>query len=162
MLDRQFQKSDYLRLKARTRQMYNEVGGVVEASEYTRLKKSVHSEFQNPNIEKFAPLDVVMDLELMGGKPFVTEFLAEMQGYYLTPVEAIAHSGKTLVEAVIDANQKHHELSQETTKALADGKIDADEIKTLLPIAEQDFLASKRLFDALREASNKVTNIKQG
>lgn len=87
------------------------LGGVDAAAATTRVGRSNLSEYGVPQMaDRHAPIDVVLDLEIIAGTPLVTEALAAAQGYVLLPV----HIGTDDVAAVLA------ELATDAGKTMAD------------------------------------------
>lgn len=77
----------YLRLKAEFRRLCAAVGSYEAAAALTRgSEATLHRHGDPVRDDLFAAVDMVLDLETSAGKPWVTAFLAEFQGYRLEPV----------------------------------------------------------------------------
>lgn len=81
-------KNDYFNIKAVFRRLVTSCGGVRECSAINGKRFSSYSEWGSAkHMDRFAPIDAVMDLEAsLGDLPIVTEALAHMAGYRLVPV----------------------------------------------------------------------------
>jgi len=91
MTARQHSAHVYKSLKAATRRLVKEAGGVESAASVTRVGKSNLSDYgasQNPIT--FGPIDVIADLESDTGAAYVTRALAQLAGCVLLPVEVRA------------------------------------------------------------------------
>lgn len=77
----------YNGLKAGTRLLIDDVGGIDAAASASRVSRSLWSEYASPGSPRFAPVDVILDVEAIGGTPRVTAALARSLGYALTLVE---------------------------------------------------------------------------
>lgn len=77
---------DYLGLKAAFRRLVELVGGSAEAGRISRVSQQAVERYGSANEDhegRFAPLDVIADLEAACGQPIVTRRLAEMLGTVL-------------------------------------------------------------------------------
>lgn len=117
-------------LKTAFKLVLADVGGLVAASTCTRVEVSQLSAYGNvANREKIVPVDVALDLEMIGGAPHVTAALAAAQGYELVPLdsrpthelvscmsEISLDSGRLLADAVQLMNQAHDRRSIEAVE----------------------------------------------
>ncbi|MBW4089920.1 MAG: hypothetical protein HIU82_02255 [Proteobacteria bacterium] len=76
----------YNALKTAWKCLVQDVGGVEAVAACTRVNLTLVSQYGNVYGDRFAPIDVVMDAETVGGTPLVTAALARAQGYLLVPV----------------------------------------------------------------------------
>lgn len=79
-------RSSYRHLKAATHALYAQFGGQDSASLFTRVSQqtlSRYSCFGDDNAERFAPIDVVADIETELGNPIVTRALAGLSDHLL-------------------------------------------------------------------------------
>ena len=67
-------------LKTAFKLVVSDVGGLEAAAACTRLGKSQLAEYGNINSEKMITVDVVLDLEAIGGAPHVTAAMAAAHG----------------------------------------------------------------------------------
>lgn len=88
-MTRQHPAAAYNLLKTGWKRVVLDLGGVEAAAACSRTTRSLASDFGNVNnLDRFVPVDVVLDAESLGGRPLVTEALALLQGYALVPIEA--------------------------------------------------------------------------
>lgn len=86
MTNRHHAAQEYSGLKAATRLLIRDLGGVDAAAACSRVGRSLMSDYGNPGSDRFIPVDVILDTEAIGGAPRVTAALARSQGYELCPV----------------------------------------------------------------------------
>ncbi len=111
---RELPKRDYLKLKAAIRDLIDACGGARRAAEHTRIEQPQldrYAALDKPR--EFMPADVVADLEALCGKPYVTEALAEIQGFGL---EALPNTSRSVVDIEVLVT-----VAKETTEAVAAG-----------------------------------------
>lgn len=137
---RELPRTDYLRLKAATRELVKQAGGVDAAAGITRPGRSTLSDYGNPGHEDvFMPADVIADLEAATGLPAVTGILARLQGYELMRVEFGGDVDPKWAERLASVGKEIAEVFAKSGQALANGgDIDAGEIRTLDLIRECD------------------------
>lgn len=86
---RRFGSAQYHALKTASKMLVSLLGGLDAAASCSRVQRSQISDYQNVHVaERFAPIDVVMDLESVAGSPLVTRAMAAALGYELVAVEA--------------------------------------------------------------------------
>lgn len=93
--------SDYLALKGATASLFAAAGGQSAAARTAgrvgQQQLSKYASLAEDQAECFVPLDIVADIEAeicsRGGRPVITERLAEMAGYELVPVAADGKAG---------------------------------------------------------------------
>ncbi len=76
----------YNALKTTWKCLVQNVGGLDATAACTRVNASLLSQYGNVYGERFAPVDVILDVETIAGDPLVTAALARAQGYLLVPV----------------------------------------------------------------------------
>lgn len=86
MTHRHHAAQEYSGLKAATRLLIRDLGGIDAAAAGTRVGRSLMSDYGNPTSDRFIPVDVLLDIEAIGGTPRLTAALARSQGYELCPV----------------------------------------------------------------------------
>ncbi len=67
-------------LKTAFKRVVADLGGLACAASCTRVSPSHLSDYGNVESDKMPPMDVVLDLELISGRPHATSALAAMQG----------------------------------------------------------------------------------
>lgn len=82
-MSRLLASADYKALKAATRALIREAGGVESAASVTLSDAPRMSRYSNPNEALFMPIDRVADLERDTGTPLVSVQLARMAGHLL-------------------------------------------------------------------------------
>lgn len=115
----------YAGLKAATRLVLRDCGGLDAAAASSRVGRSQFSDYANPNSDKFIPVDVAIDIEAIGGIPHVTAALARAQGYELLPVEPRDRGQLGLALAAISAGVGT--LFATVATAFADGHLTPEE-----------------------------------
>ncbi|MFN4229814.1 phage regulatory CII family protein [Parvibaculum sp.] len=140
----------YLGLKAATRMLIREAGGLELASKVTRVERAALSRYENPNEGRFAPVDVVLDLEAANGSCHVTRFLAREQGHVLIELPRLEGTGEW-GRHLGDIAKECGEAIAVVGQALAQGgTITAEEVRELHITREIDEAVEKLI--ALRTA----------
>lgn len=94
MMARFHSEHTYLGLKAATRMLIREAGGVELAAKVTRVERAELSRYENPSTGRFLPVDVLLDLESANGEPHVTRELARAQGHVLIALPRLEGTGE--------------------------------------------------------------------
>lgn len=136
---RQLPKTDYLRLKAATRELVSQAGGQEAAARVSRLKSHVTvGRYGRPQDGEFMPIDVAADLEAEIGAAPVTRALAALAGLIVIPrppVDGDAAIVRQLGEVAREAGEAIGRIGE----ALADdGRVTADEVARLRLVDEVD------------------------
>ena len=134
MSARQLPSTDYAALKAATRKLLAAAGGGNEGAKATRVGQQVLSSYGSlgaEHAERFAPIDVIADLEAECGQPLVTRRLAELSNCLLVPLP-IADGFDAVSRQTMRSAQEYAELIASVMAAKADGRIDAGEARRLL------------------------------
>lgn len=146
---RQFGVETYLSLKASFRDLVKLSGGVTRAVSLTRGCQSKMSEAMAPTeLERFAALDQIADLEAECGEPVVTRVLAQMAGFDLVPVVASA-APAALMHLLAGLVLKTSDVNAQLAAALADGTVDDHEIASLLSATRSSIVKLHELEAAL-------------
>jgi hypothetical protein len=74
-------------LKTALKRLVSDLGGLAAAASCTRVGTTLLSDYGNVDNERMTPVDVVLDLEMIGGYPHITSALASLQGYSLVMTE---------------------------------------------------------------------------
>ncbi len=109
----------YAGLKAASRLLSNDLGGIDAAAACSRVGRSLWSDYANPASDRYLPVDVAMDAEAIAGAPHVTAALARAQGYELIPVAPRDHG--RLGEALAAMSLGVGALFSTVAAAFADG-----------------------------------------
>lgn len=134
---RQLPQSDYLRLKAATRELVETVGGNVQAAKITRVAGSLISRYGSPQDTMQMPIDVIADLEGECGEPIVTRVLAEMNGFVLVPRASIERPNGAIDAAPPKITRGIGEVLIKTGEAMRDGIITEAEAADIEPVARE-------------------------
>lgn len=108
-------------LKTGWKLVVRDLGGVEAVASATRATRSLASEYGNVHSERFVPVDIVLDAELIGGSPHVTAALARTQGFELLPV--VARSDGTLAKELARIGRDISDLFTRAANALGGGEI---------------------------------------
>lgn len=155
-MSRPLPAATYNALKTAWKQLLGDVGGVDATAACTRATRSLASDYGNVNSDRFAPADIVLEAETIGGRPHVTMALARAQGYELVPVEA--HERSDLARMIARIGKDAAEVFATAGQALADQRLTESEIDALL--RELDTLrrdAADGIF-ALRQQGARLLN----
>lgn len=120
---------DRAAIKTGFRLSVQDVGGLAAAETVCRLQKSAIAECYDPHRpERMPPIDVVADLEHVGGRVRVTAILARLAGYALVPLP----EGQDLPTARLAAMfQRAAEVGATWARASEDGRLDPDERRAM-------------------------------
>lgn len=97
MNSRKFAPACYNAVKTAFKNLISDLGGIDAAASCTRIGRSQIANYGMAGNEQFVPVDVLMDLEHVGGFPHVTAALARTQGFVLVPVECSRNQGELSV-----------------------------------------------------------------
>lgn len=124
---------DVLRLKTAFRSLLEINGGAAVAATQTRVCASALYQHANlTDARYFAPVDVVMALEVACDRPLVTEVLAHQSGYVLQPI-AVGRSSAGLNVALALFGKESSDIFAKAAQSLADGALTPAEARALLP-----------------------------
>ena len=84
----------YRGIKAATRMLVRDAGGLELAAKVTRVERAALSRYENPAAEQFLPVDVLLDLEAANGEAHVTRYLARAQGHVLIELPKLDGTGE--------------------------------------------------------------------
>ncbi len=143
-MNRQFSPAAYNALKTGTKQVLADLGGADAAVTCTRVQRSQLYDYGNVAVDKFTPIDVVLDLERVGGTPHITAALARAQGYMLMPIE-IARDRSELSALMAEIGRDFGELFATAATALSHDKL-----------TEQERLDLVRELDNLRRVTGEA------
>jgi hypothetical protein len=157
MLTRRLPERVYLRLKGAFGDLLHANGGGVDAAKRTRLQQPDLSRFQSTNPDhalRFAPIDVVADLELSVGEPVVTRLLAELNNCLLVPLPEGMLEG-ALAERTGKSAKEFGDVMVRIGEALRDGEISEDEAASILREIHEVMLELSALAEAVRVATKR-------
>lgn len=120
----------YNGLKTAWKQLVGDIGGVDAVAACTRTTRSLASDFGNVASERFAPIDVVLDAEAIGGRPHVTSALARLQGYALLPL--VPRDAGDLARALAELSADVGRTFADAVTALAHPALAPEERATLI------------------------------
>jgi hypothetical protein len=94
-------------LKTAFKLTLGDVGGLDAATTVTRVGRSQLAAYGDIHSDRMPPVDVVLDLEAIGGEPRMTAALAAAHGYELAPLEGrpTHELAACLAEAATDCGQ---------------------------------------------------------
>ena len=98
MNSRKFAPACYNAVKTAFKNLIADLGGIDAAASCTRIGRSQIANYGMAGNEQFVPVDVLMDLEQVGGFPHVTAALARTQGFVLVPIELSRDHGELAVQ----------------------------------------------------------------
>ena len=135
MSARQLPQSEYNGLKTVFRELVKRIGGVGHASSLTRVRHQEISNYGSAEAdyaERFAPIDVVADLESEVG-PVVTRELARLSNHILVPLPQVARNGTPLGRITAKAMKETAEVFVRMGELLDDGvltKVEGAQLRT--------------------------------
>jgi hypothetical protein len=135
---RQLPLADYLRIKQAWRDLVKACGGPEKVAELTRAgNRGLICQYGQPHcMDRFPPLDVVMDLEAECGVPYVTRVLADMLGLDIVPRET-PKSNVTIRSLIAAVTRESADLTARFLEASEDNRLTADERAELRREAEE-------------------------
>jgi len=152
---RQLPASDYVALKAATRQLVTAVGGGNEAAKATRVSQQVLSGYGSvgdEHHERFAPADVIADLEAECGQPIVTRKLAELANCLLVQLPHGAGNSAVTERSGRSAHEFGEVMSGVFGALANDGRITPDEAAPILNDIRELMLELAGLAEAVKAA----------
>ena len=122
---RQHPEVAYRGVKAAVRIAVRNAGGIDAAASATRVNRSLVSQYQSNETERYIPADVILDIEFVAGEPTITAALARAQGYELRTIGHDAPMDVTVMMARIgrEASRAFSTLAE----AMGDGLLTAEE-----------------------------------
>lgn len=112
---------DLRALKTASRLVTRAVGGVEPAASVCRVNKTILAAAYDPHQpDRFLPIDVVADLELVAADPIVTRVLARLAGYALVPIDP---AGGLEAQALVAVFRGASDVGAEFAAAMADGRL---------------------------------------
>jgi hypothetical protein len=131
---RQLPLADYLRIKQAWRDLVKACGGPEKVAELTRAgNRGLICQYGQPHcMDRFSPLDVVMDLEAECGVPYVTRILADMLG--LDVVARVSKPSTETLQALTGRMAK--EFGEAADECLHDEQNADETIRELRDLAE--------------------------
>jgi hypothetical protein len=134
-------------LKAATDGAYVLSGGISRILDFTRVSTSQlskYASFGEDNVESFAPIDVVIDIDRAAKSPVIVKEMAALLGFGLIPLRVGEHAGEQ--QSVTEADgyrvlKETMDVVQAINDGLSDNKIDASDRKRI----------GKELLEAIRE-----------
>ena len=119
---------EVLGLKAAFRQLVESVGTLEFCAEIAGVGKSQISDYQMPNTDRFAPVQVVMALEAVSpAGPLVSAYLARRAGHVLVALPEARQTAADYLVAVGAILKGSGGLSAALLTAMADRRIDRSE-----------------------------------
>lgn len=123
MSARQLPATDYAGLKTIFRQLVKRIGGGAHAATLTRVRQQEISNYGSAEpdyAERFAPIDIVADLEAEVG-PMVTAELARLSNHILVPLPEVARCNTPLGRITGQAMKETSEVFVRLGDMLDDG-----------------------------------------
>lgn len=117
-------------LKALFRELVRLVGGLDAAATCVRVRRSQLASYYDMACELFAPIDVVVALEVIAGAPLLTTEMARRGGYALIPLDLQAKG--ELGSGVANLVRETSEATVAYVEASADGEYTLPEIDRML------------------------------
>lgn len=146
----------YQRLKAAFGDLLHANGGGLDAAKRTRLSQPDLSRCQSGNPEhalRFAPCDVVADLEHAAGYPHVTRVLAELADCILVPLPAGPSGSGALAERTGRSAKEFGDVMVRIGEAMTDGRVSEAEAGAILTEIREVMLELSALAEAVRAAA---------
>lgn len=134
MGERHIRASEVSRLKAVTRRALDHAGTAVEFQHLTRVNNASLSRYANPDQAEMMPIDIVLDLEREIGHPWVTEALAQLQGFELVASNArriLPDDQASLIELMPKLAKEQSELMNRVVVALGDNHVSENECRAI-------------------------------
>ncbi len=120
-------------LKRETRDLIADVGGQEPAARYSRPRQQAFSDFGSPNVDRFIEIDAVRDLETATrgktGWPRITRRLAAEQNCAVVVLPDADASAGDWHQRIADLTKEHSDVAAGLMQALADGTVDARDVR---------------------------------
>ncbi|ARR54573.1 hypothetical protein HY78_14605 [Rhizorhabdus wittichii DC-6] len=153
-----------LSLKRAFRALVGAAGGQEEAAKLCRRirRHQTHSDYGAPNVDQFAPVDVIAELEEVTmsapGWPHVTRELCARAGGLFVPAPPGELGAADWLQRCAQLLKEHADLSGGLARALADGTLCARDIheQNLVAEAEHLFALSGEVYFTLRRMVGEV------
>lgn len=150
--------SYYSRLKAAFKRLVSECGGAEQAANQTRVKPSALYNYTNANsAENFAPIDIIQDLESYAGVYYVSEVLAQNNGFALLPVIP-KDADNDMSVALAKIGKESSDVFSCTAAALHDGDIDTKEAAAVIKEIDEAISVLAALRGELGAIADKETS----
>ncbi|WP_156359978.1 hypothetical protein [Sphingomonas sp. Leaf10] len=134
-------------LKIRTGELIERIGKLEAAADFCRTGKTALAQYASlapADADRFAPIDVIRDLEAVVGDPIVTRHLAVEAGAAVVMVPASVAAGADLLTLLASQSRESSELTTALCLGLADGRLCAaearkarEEVRQLVAVAMQ-------------------------
>lgn len=146
-MDRQFNGSTYLALKALFRDLVKAAGGQSRVVNITRsCQSSLSKACAAHDIDHFPSIDQIMDLEADTGLVDVTRFMADLAGYELVPRSAARANASPMLQ-IAGLCETLSAAQSAYVKAADDGTITPSE-RAIIRGRVTDLIDKARAFDA--------------
>lgn len=153
-----------LSLKRAYRALVGAAGGQEEAARLCRRirRHQTHSDYAAPNVDQFAPVDVIAELEEvtmnLPGWPHVTREMCARAGGMFVPAPQGAPDTADWLQRCARLLKEHADLSGGIARALADGTLCAKDVheQNLVAEAEHLFALSGEIYFTLRRMVGEV------
>lgn len=135
-------------LKTAVKQTVADLGGLDAAASCTRVGRSQIFDYGSIGTDKFIPIDVALDLELISGNPRITRALAEAQGYELQPIEG--SPTHQLIDCLSRISEENGRLFRDVTLHLkGDGHLARSKVAEVMRDMSELIQAAKEAHRAL-------------
>lgn len=142
MSARAYSADVYLMLRSRTKLLIERLGGVEAAADFTRVGKSMLSNYQTRNGTDFIPVDVMMDLERAAEEPIVSRELVRL-------LDAAPAADCNPMAAAAAATVSAANLLETARRAYEDGRLEAHELDDMIKAAERNCVQANQTHDGL-------------
>jgi len=136
-------------LKTAVKKVVHEVGGLAAAASCSRVGISQLSDYGNVASDKMVPVDVALDLEMIGGSPHITAQMARLHGYQLMPCDG--RPMHELIPALQRIALDNGALFAKTVHILSGGAVSTKERNELASTLADIARASAEALAALEE-----------
>lgn len=150
---RSLSREQYLLLKAATRTLIKNCGGLEAAAAVTRVGTSSLSDYCS--VEKsdvFIPLDVALDLQIESGTYPITEALAALSGGSFVPADA-QDANPCLTIAAADLMGETADAVKSISESMKDGKITKREKQDIVKQGQDVIHAVTGILSLLNETN---------
>jgi hypothetical protein len=141
----------YTSLKAATRRLISDAGGVESSAQITRANKSSLGNYQCNNADQFLPVDALIDLTKdTGNRVLLDQILRILEGVGVTSATA-----KDIKADVVHAHRESAEAIAAALDGLSDEKLSVRGLNEIIKEADEAADAFKRLSE--RAAAKRQT-----
>jgi len=137
------------KIKAATRKLVTQAGGVESAAQVCRVTGASLSYYGLPHRDQFIPADAIADLENDVGLPLVTRVLAELAGYDLVPRDGDGLINRDPMQMAVRLDADASAFGSAIADMEEDGRRDNVELDICLEKLQRVIIRAQNTYDQL-------------